>query len=45
MYIDEGKTGTVRPTPEELAKDTELRNIFGDTPHNAVRALALYPMG
>ncbi|MFF8932262.1 hypothetical protein ACF1AO_33920 [Streptomyces longwoodensis] len=38
--------GDVFPRPEQLAKDRELRELFGDSiPDTAVPALVLYPLG
>jgi hypothetical protein len=46
MYVDQtGTVGEVHPTPEELAKDAELRDLFGATPESAVLSLVLYPLG
>jgi hypothetical protein len=38
--------GEIFPSPEELAQDKELRELYPDgIPENAVAALALYPLG
>ncbi|WP_217137270.1 hypothetical protein [Streptomyces sp. AC558_RSS880] len=43
---DDEFTGELFPTPEEMAKDQELRELFSDgIPDTAVPALVLYPLG